>query len=141
MLSQVSNCDGIVLDIDIGSQTPVTTGGFELQISCIRCSYLFHCMQEVLSSNPDVDAENHEYDTIPVWNLVWRWSIWEILLDKWLGRAFFLKHKAEPYNEAELPRAFETLRENKKVGWEFEKLGQVFKALLRVCIITQPMLS
>ena len=25
-----------------GSQTPVTTGGFELRISCIRSSYLTH---------------------------------------------------------------------------------------------------
>ena len=40
--SQVSNCYGVVLDNYFGLQISVTTGGFELQISCIRSSYLTH---------------------------------------------------------------------------------------------------
>ena len=44
----------------LGSQIPVTTGRFELRISCIRSRYLTHlaqwvrkrlCMQEIRSSN------------------------------------------------------------------------------------------
>ena len=34
-------CDGVVLEISL-DQIPVTTGGFELRISCIRSSYLIH---------------------------------------------------------------------------------------------------
>ena len=40
----------------LGSQIPVTTGGFELRISFIRNRYLTHItrMQEIRSSNPPV---------------------------------------------------------------------------------------
>ena len=39
---QVSNCDGVVLKICLDHKFPVTTGGFELRISCIQSSYLTH---------------------------------------------------------------------------------------------------
>ena len=43
----------------------------------------------------------------------------EIHFDKRLGRLFALKHETEPWNKAELGRAFETLTENQKLGQEF----------------------
>ena len=38
--SQVSNCNGVELNIYTGSQIQATTGGFVLRIYCIRSSYL-----------------------------------------------------------------------------------------------------
>ena len=42
---QVSHCDGFVLQIYFGSQIPVTTGDFELDVSCIQSSYV---MKQIL---------------------------------------------------------------------------------------------
>ena len=55
---------------------------------------------------------------------------------KWIYSAFYTpdfhklsltKHSAEPYKRStELRQAFEGLRENRKLGRVFEKLGRVF---------------
>ena len=59
-----------------GSQIPVTTGGFELRISCIRSNNLTNLlhMQEIRSSTFLLSLEfiiqiNFEHHTIAVWNL------------------------------------------------------------------------
>ena len=61
-----------------GSQIPVTTGGFELWISCIRSNY-FLCkrfaVQTLLWSLEFVIQINLEHDTITVLNLARSWSI------------------------------------------------------------------
>ena len=43
--TSVSNCDVFVLKIYFGSQIPVTTGDFELDVSCIQSSYV---MKQIL---------------------------------------------------------------------------------------------
>ena len=59
-----------------GSQIPVTTGEFELRISCIRSSYLTHYSYlTLLWSLEFVIQINLEHDTIAVWNLARSWSI------------------------------------------------------------------
>ena len=61
------------------------------------------------------------------------------LFNKTLGGVSVLKHSAEPYKRStELRQAFEGLRENRKLGRVFEKLGRVFLLQHDPCCPNQP---
>ena len=62
------------------------------------------------------------------------------LLIKWLGQTFVSKHAVEPLKgSCELLKhsagGFEGLRENQKLGLEFEKLGRVFEKFGRIFVL------
>ena len=48
---EIVSCYITITNISIGLQILVTIGGFQLQTSCIRRSYLTYCLQEFRSSN------------------------------------------------------------------------------------------
>ena len=68
-------------------------------------------------------------------------SYLEILFGKWLGWLFAWKHGIQPWNKAALGQAFEALTEKEKFDWKLEKLGWIFKALLRASFIARFILS
>ena len=63
----------------------------------------------------------------------------ETLLNRKLDSVFVFKHKTEPLKAPAW--GFEALSENQKLGLDSKKLGQVFKKLDCVFVITKPILS
>ena len=78
----------------------------------------------------NADCKQSSYISMNIWCFLLT-RISKILFDKRLAQAFAFKRRGRVIKTL-VRWAFEALRENQKLGWEFEKFAQVFKKLVRV---------